>query len=98
MMIPVNSTEKTRFNPSQELEDAESTKDKKFVKRKAVLKKIVANITMGNDSWYFLRCNRLLVALTSPLIVSPLFPEIIRCMTLQVLEIKKSAFKLTCLI
>ncbi|KAI0709116.1 Adaptor protein complex beta subunit [Earliella scabrosa] len=31
-----------------ELEAAE-TKDKKFVKRKTVLKKIVANITMGND-------------------------------------------------
>ncbi|KAI0807096.1 Adaptor protein complex beta subunit [Fomes fomentarius] len=31
-----------------ELEAAES-KDKKFVKRKTVLKKIVANITMGND-------------------------------------------------
>ena len=34
----------------KELEDAESTKDKKFVKRKTILKKIVANITMGNDS------------------------------------------------
>jgi AP-2 complex subunit beta-1 len=32
-----------------ELQAAE-TKDKKFVKRKTVLKKIVANITMGNDS------------------------------------------------
>ncbi|KZS99285.1 Adaptor protein complex beta subunit [Sistotremastrum niveocremeum HHB9708] len=32
----------------QELQDAE-LKDKKFVKRKTVLKKIVANITMGND-------------------------------------------------
>lgn len=32
-----------------ELEAAE-TKDKKFTKRKTVLKKIVANITMGNDS------------------------------------------------
>jgi hypothetical protein len=34
-----------------ELQAAE-TKDKKFVKRKTVLKKVVANITMGNDSWY----------------------------------------------
>jgi hypothetical protein len=34
-----------------ELQAAE-TKDKKFVKRKIALKKIVANITMGNDSWY----------------------------------------------
>jgi hypothetical protein len=32
-----------------ELQAAE-TKDKKYVKRKTVLKKIVANITMGNDS------------------------------------------------
>ena len=29
---------------------AAETKDKKYVKRKTVLKKIVANITMGNDS------------------------------------------------
>ena len=35
-----------------ELEAAE-TKDKKFTKRKTVLKKIVANITMGNDSECF---------------------------------------------
>jgi len=34
-----------------ELQAAE-TKDKKFIKRKTALKKIVANITMGNDSWY----------------------------------------------
>ena len=40
----------------QELQAAE-TKDKKFTKRKTVLKKIVANITMGNDSPY---CQRLL--------------------------------------
>ncbi|ELU44872.1 adaptor protein complex AP-1 [Rhizoctonia solani AG-1 IA] len=32
-----------------ELKEAEA-KDKKFVKRKVILKKIVANITMGNDS------------------------------------------------
>ena len=30
--------------------EAAESKDKKFVKRKTVLKKIVANITMGNDS------------------------------------------------
>ena len=34
-----------------ELQAAEA-KDKKFTKRKTVLKKIVANITMGNDSAY----------------------------------------------
>lgn len=33
-----------------ELQEAERGKDKKFTKRKTVLKKIVANITMGNDS------------------------------------------------
>jgi vesicle coat complex subunit len=33
-----------------ELQDASKGKDKKFAKRKTVLKKIVANITMGNDS------------------------------------------------
>jgi AP-2 complex subunit beta-1 len=33
----------------QELQAAE-TKDKKYTKRKTILKKIVANITMGNDS------------------------------------------------
>lgn len=31
---------------------AAESKDKKFIKRKTVLKKIVANITMGNDSAY----------------------------------------------
>lgn len=30
---------------------AAESKDKKFTKRKTALKKIVANITMGNDSW-----------------------------------------------
>lgn len=35
-----------------ELHAAEA-KDKKFIKRKTVLKKIVANITMGNDSACF---------------------------------------------
>jgi AP-2 complex subunit beta-1 len=33
-----------------ELQEAAKGKDKKFIKRKTVLKKIVANITMGNDS------------------------------------------------
>ena len=40
-----------------ELEAAES-KDKKFTKRKTVLKKIVANITMGNDSEQALYCRQ----------------------------------------
>jgi AP-2 complex subunit beta-1 len=45
-----------------ELKEAE-TKDKKFVKRKVILKKIVANITMGNDS-KLARIHRLISALT----------------------------------
>ncbi|CUA78274.1 AP-1 complex subunit beta-1 [Rhizoctonia solani] len=53
-----------------ELKEAEA-KDKKFVKRKVILKKIVANITMGND-------------------MSALFPDVVQCMSIQVLEIKKS--------
>jgi AP-2 complex subunit beta-1 len=40
-----------------ELQAAE-TKDKKFVKRKTVLKKVVANITMGNDSWFLFSGSR----------------------------------------
>jgi hypothetical protein len=44
----------------QELQAAE-TKDKKFTKRKTILKKIVANITMGNDSSYCNVCWRVLV-------------------------------------
>ncbi|KAF8344185.1 uncharacterized protein EI90DRAFT_54816 [Cantharellus anzutake] len=59
----------------KELEEAESTKDKKFIKRKTVLKKIVANITMGNDT---------------------LFPDIVRCMPIQVLEIKKDGLSFPC--
>lgn len=38
----------------KELQEAE-TKDKKFIKRKTALKKIVANITMGNDSAHRVR-------------------------------------------
>ncbi|KAF8610088.1 Adaptor protein complex beta subunit [Ceratobasidium sp. AG-I] len=55
-----------------ELKEAES-KDKKFVKRKVILKKIVANITMGND-------------------MSALFPDVVQCMSIQVLEIKKMVY------
>ncbi|KAG9125939.1 hypothetical protein FRC07_005517 [Ceratobasidium sp. 392] len=55
-----------------ELKEAE-TKDKKFVKRKVILKKIVANITMGND-------------------MSALFPDVVQCMSIQVLEIKKMVY------
>jgi hypothetical protein len=39
-----------------ELQEAAKGKDKKFAKRKTVLKKIVANITMGNDSMFMFYC------------------------------------------
>ncbi|GBE82313.1 Adaptor protein complex beta subunit [Sparassis latifolia] len=55
-----------------ELQAAES-KDKKFTKRKTVLKKIVANITMGND-------------------MSPLFTDVIQCLGIPLLEIKKMVY------
>ena len=72
-----------------ELEAAES-KDKKFAKRKTVLKKIVANITMGNDSAY-LTTSRLQGAdmITS---VSPLFTDVVQSLGTPLLEIKKSAY------
>ncbi|KAG8932922.1 hypothetical protein FRC03_000058 [Tulasnella sp. 419] len=56
----------------KELAEADA-KDKKHTKRKQILKKIVANITMGND-------------------MSPLFREVIACMPIQVLEIKKMVY------
>jgi hypothetical protein len=79
-----------------ELQEADRGKDKKFVKRKTVLKKIVANITMGNDSTYYLL--RLSISsqhnseiLTHPAsLVSQMFPEVIQCLPIPVLEIKKS--------
>jgi hypothetical protein len=78
---------------TKELEDAESTKDKKFVKRKTILKKIVANITMGNDSRAKPRFLFIFLLPTHMLcLVSQLFPDIIRCMPIQVLEIKKSEY------
>lgn len=45
-------------------------KDKGWVRKKATLKKIIANATMGND-------------------MSSLFNEVVDCMNIQVLEIKK---------
>ncbi|RHZ77649.1 hypothetical protein Glove_174g178 [Diversispora epigaea] len=48
-------------------------KDKQHSKKKIVLKKIVANMTMGND-------------------MSPLFPDVINCMRIPVLEIKKMVY------
>ncbi|KAG6337201.1 hypothetical protein ID866_1873 [Astraeus odoratus] len=58
-----------------ELQAAEA-KDKKYQKRKTVLKKIVANITMGNDTLTY-----------RP--VSPLFHDVIQCISTPLLEIKK---------
>ena len=70
---------------------AAESKDKKFTKRKTVLKKIVANITMGNDS----RCRPLLEpgdTHPSPFsaLVSPLFTDVVQCLGTPLLEIKKS--------
>ncbi|TPX41005.1 hypothetical protein SeMB42_g02916 [Synchytrium endobioticum] len=48
-------------------------KDVKHSKKKVVLKKIVANMTMGND-------------------MSPLFTDVVACMTIPVLEIKKMVY------
>ena len=81
----------------QELQAAE-TKDKKFTKRKTVLKKIVANITMGNDSPY---CQRLLArscSWKSAFIVSALFVDVVQCLGTPLLEIKKSASALSILV
>ncbi|KAH7889735.1 Adaptor protein complex beta subunit [Phlebopus sp. FC_14] len=55
-----------------ELQAAEA-KDKKYQKRKTVLKKIVANITMGND-------------------MSPLFHDVVQCISSPLLEIKKMVY------
>ena|ERR1043165_609704 len=48
-------------------------KDKQHTKKRTVLKKIVANMTMGND-------------------MSALFPDVINCMQIPVLEIKKMVY------
>lgn len=61
-------------------------RDKGYLRKKTALKKIVANMTMGNDS----ESGELDVGLIP---VSPLFPDIIQCMQIQVLEIKKSESK-----
>ncbi|KAG5439088.1 hypothetical protein PCANB_001386 [Pneumocystis canis] len=49
-------------------------KDKKHTRRKATLKKIIANMLMSND-------------------MSSLFPDIIQCMEIPVLEIKKMSLR-----
>ncbi|ORY28285.1 vesicle-mediated transport-related protein [Naematelia encephala] len=56
-----------------ELRQANDKRDKGFQRKKTALKKIVANMTMGND-------------------MSPLFPDIVQCMAIQVLEIKKMVY------
>ncbi|SNX86199.1 probable beta-adaptin [Melanopsichium pennsylvanicum] len=48
-------------------------KDKGWVRKKTVLKKIIANATMGND-------------------MSALFPDVVQCLNIQVLEIKKMVY------
>ncbi|BGP40403.1 hypothetical protein JCM10449v2_004365 [Rhodotorula kratochvilovae] len=48
-------------------------KDKNFAKRKTVLKRVVASMTMGQD-------------------LSPLYPDVLACLSIQVLEIKKMVY------
>ncbi|RKP23095.1 Clathrin/coatomer adaptor, adaptin-like protein [Syncephalis pseudoplumigaleata] len=48
-------------------------RDSKYAKKKAVLKRIVANMTMGND-------------------MSPLFPDVIACLSIPNLEVKKMVY------
>jgi len=84
----------------QELQAAE-TKDKKFTKRKTVLKKIVANITMGNDSACCCDAAGAFIVLTgNRFTVSPLFTDVVQCLGTPLLEIKKSmsAYSITSLV
>ncbi|SGY20499.1 BQ5605_C016g08077 [Microbotryum silenes-dioicae] len=48
-------------------------KDKDFKKRKVVLKRVVASMTMGQD-------------------MSPLYPEVIACLSIEMLDIKKMVY------
>lgn len=48
-------------------------KDRNHTRKKATLKKIVANMTMGND-------------------MSSLYPDVIACMAIPVLEVKKMVY------
>ncbi|GAA6028293.1 hypothetical protein JCM8097_006960 [Rhodosporidiobolus ruineniae] len=48
-------------------------KDKNFTRRKTVLKRVVASMTMGQD-------------------MSPLYPDVLACLSIQVLEIKKMVY------
>ncbi|KXS21086.1 putative beta-adaptin [Gonapodya prolifera JEL478] len=52
---------------------ATDKKDVKFTRKKTAMKKIVANMTMGND-------------------MSPLFTDVISCMQIPVLEVKKMVY------
>jgi AP-2 complex subunit beta-1 len=72
-----------------ELQAAES-KDKKFLKRKTVLKKIVANITMGNDSTSLKPLPLVDKRIKHLYLVSPLFTDVAQCLGTPLLEIKKS--------
>ena len=65
------------------------------MKRKTVLKKIVANITMGNDSEFraplLLSTSRRADAYGIGVgTVSPLFTDVVQCLGTPLLEIKKS--------
>jgi hypothetical protein len=72
-----------------ELRAAGDRRDKGFLRKKTALKKIVANMTMGNDSELDTGSPQ---SPTKKLTeaVSALFPDIVQCLAIQVLEIKKS--------
>lgn len=57
----------------QELLEIDTKKDPKHGRRRTVLKKVVANMTMGND-------------------MSALFPDVMACMQIGDLEIKKMVY------
>jgi AP-2 complex subunit beta-1 len=69
MLISIGKVQELR----QELLEIDAKKDHKNQKRRTVLKKIVANMTMGND-------------------MSPLFPDVMACMQISDLEIKKMVY------
>lgn len=73
-----------------ELRQSGDRRDKGFARKKIALKKVVANMTMGNDSEADLVAYDRLIIVMLTVIVSSLFPDIIQCMAIQVLEIKKS--------
>lgn len=82
----------------QELNQAGDRRDRGYARKKIALKKVVANMTMGNDSESKptgrVSAHLLVVVLSECTLeltsVSSLFQDVVACMQIQVLEIKKS--------